>query len=385
MRLPSCIFSFAIPLLIASVSFGNTADVQEQTSDNQLTAAPETDAPGSEMTERGVDIRGVYMPVGKVKTWSVKKMLQELQDTRANAVIIDVKDDMGRVTFTQSLEMAQGGPHGYQHKMKKLVTTLQENNIYVIGRLVCFKDHWFATEYGSEAMRDARDGKKWKDRHGLRWVDPHSQVMRDYIVSIAAATEAFGFDEVQLDYVRFPVEPDARFARYPRKKGDIQRYEAIAELLKQVDAAITVPLSIDVFGLTAYHPEESEALGQYLEYLAPHIDAISPMVYLANWPEKYWADPKPERTHAVILGACKKIRERLGDNIIVRPLLQGFSWRAENWGYGFIVNQIEAAELGGSQGYLFWNAAGRYGKVKSVWTDMDEEQQEENEAVVSRR
>lgn len=370
-------------MLTVSVTFGNVLDVQAEDPEAALEPVSSADTPGSEMTERGVDIRGVYMPVGKVKSWSTAKMLRELKDTGADAVIIDVKDDMGRITFSNDIPLAQGTPHGYLKKIRKLVQTLRENDIYVIARLVCFKDNWFAGKYGGNAVRDFRNGKKWQDRHDLKWVDPHSQEMRDYIVSIALASQELGFDEIQLDYVRFPVEPNARFARYPHKKGNIQRYEAIAALLSQVDAALTIPLSIDVFGLTAYHPEESEALGQYLEYLAPYIDAISPMVYLANWPQKYWENPKPEKTHEVIRGACKKIKERLGDKIVVRPLLQGFRWRAENWGYGFIVNQIEAAQLGGSQGYLFWNAGGRYRKVKSVWTDMDKEEVEDDEKVVT--
>ncbi|MBN2525935.1 MAG: hypothetical protein JXR76_06030 [Deltaproteobacteria bacterium] len=353
--------SAELPDLVVKASLATAADAAKAVSD----------PPGSEMTPRGIDVRGVYMPVGKISTLTPGEMLRELKDMGANGVVLDVKDDMGRVTFTNHLPYARGYPHGFLRKLKKVVHTLQDHGIYVIARVVCFKDNWFATRYGSLAIQDIKTQGKWRDLHNQKWVDPHSQQMRDHIVSVAKGAEELGFDEIQLDYVRFPVEPTARNARFPMKKAGTQRYEAIAELLRQVDAAISRPLSIDVFGLTAYHPEESELLGQRLEFLAPHLDAISPMVYLANWPAKYWENPKPERTHQVIKGACRKIRERLGDAIVVRPLLQGFRWRAENWGYSFVVNQIEAAVGGGSRGYLFWNARGQYRLVKQVWADMD--------------
>jgi hypothetical protein len=331
------------------------------------------DPPGSEMTARGHNLRGVYMPVGRVKTLSAIEMLHELRTIGANAVVIDVKDDFGRVTFTNRLPLARGYPHGYQFGMKKMIKKLQNHGIYVIARLVCFKDNWFATRFSSVAVKDVSTGGKWHDLHHQKWVDPHSQKMRDHIVSVAQASEALGVDEIQLDYVRFPVETSARNARYPEKRGNVKRYEMIAELLRQVDAAISIPLSIDVFGLTAYHPEESEKLGQYLEHLGPYIDAISPMVYLANWPSTYWENPKPEKTHQVIKGACIRIRERLGKDILVRPLLQGFRWRAENWGYSFVKNQIDAAMNGGASGYIFWNAKGKYRQLRAVWADMDRE------------
>ncbi|MBN2717107.1 MAG: hypothetical protein JXX14_14745 [Deltaproteobacteria bacterium] len=329
------------------------------------------DPPGSEMTSRGRNLRGVYMPVGKVKTWAPAKMARELQALGANAVVMDFKDDFGRITFTNKLEMARGYPHGYIPRMKKMVHTLKDHDIYVIARVVCFKDNWFATRWKEVAIQDIGTKGKWHDLHNQKWVDPHSQKMRDHIVSVAAAAEALGVDEIQLDYVRFPVEPSTRNARYPMKKAGDKRYEVIAELLRQIDGAISIPLSADVFGLTAYHPDESERLGQYLEYLAPHLDAISPMVYLANWPPKYWENPKPEKTHQVIKGACARIRQRLGNDIVIRPLLQAFRWRAENWGYSFIKNQMEAAINGGADGHLFWNAGGRYKLVKAVWYDAD--------------
>jgi hypothetical protein len=256
--------------------------------------------------------------------------------------------------------------------MEKLVKSLKAKGVYVIGRLVCFKDNLLPRLHPETAMRERGTGKIWRDQSGVAWIDPFSIVAHEHIVNIARAAQELGFDEIQLDYVRFPVEPGARNARFPnRKVKTMERHEAIAALLSQVDHALSIPLSIDVFGLTAYHPGDQDGLGQSLEHLAPYIDAISPMLYLANWPRFAWEDPKPSRTRALVHNAVRRIRRRLGDNIAVRPLLQAFKFRAQNYGQAFIHNQIEAAETAGSSGYLFWNQSGNYRLVKVAWRRLE--------------
>jgi hypothetical protein len=368
-RAISCVWLFSPGLLLADPSPTPIApvDLIYPLTDGETGRLYEI--AGSELTERGRNVKGVYIPIGRLMTWSPRQIVHWVSTkVGANAVIIDVKDDRGRVTFSRELPDATGSPHGMlRKKMDRLVQGFKEADIYVIGRLVCFKDTQFARIHPLTAIRDRRDGKPWRDRSRLAWLDPYSALARAYIVSVARAAAELGLDEIQLDYVRFPVEPSTRYARFDNQSDGEKRYEAIAALLADMDRALSIPISIDVFGLTAYHPKNSEALGQLLEHLAPYIDAISPMLYLANWPRYVWENPKPERTHALVHNAILKIRERLGDDIAVRPLLQGFSYRAENYGTGFIHNQIDAAVTAGSSGYLFWNQSGHYLKVSQVW------------------
>ncbi len=338
-----------------------------------------TEPAGSELTEKGRNIRGLYVPYPKLRSWKARRLVRWVKEIGANAVILDIKDDRGRITFTRELPHTKGYAHGEVRRMARIVKALKEEDIYVIGRLVCFKDNQLVRVRPDAAIRDRRTGKPWRDRGDLAWVDPHSEVAHEHIVNVAKAAAAIGFQEIQLDYIRFPVENSARYADYPNRVGSPERYEAIAKVLSKVDHAIAIPLSIDVFGLTAYHPGDEDGLGQSLEHLAPYIDAISPMVYLANWPKRYWEYPKPSKTHALVSGAVRRIRLRLGDDIAVRPLLQAFKWRAKNFSRHFIVNQIDAATTGGSSGYLFWNQSGNYHKVAAVWK-YDERKREQNKA-----
>ncbi len=339
--------------------------------ESSLAIRPPLDPPGSELTARGRDVRGIYVPYPRLRSWSPKRLVSWAKQIGADAVVLDVKDDHGRVTFRRDLPLAKGSPHGEVRRMSRILSALHDEGIYVIGRLVCFKDDNLARVRPGEALRHRRTREIWRDRGDFAWIDPHSAVAHEHIAGVARAAEAIGFDEIQLDYVRFPVESGVVNAVFPRKEGDLERHEVIAALLSRVDRSISIPLSIDVFGLTAYHPGDADGLGQSLEHLAPYIDAISPMVYLANWPRRFYENPTPVSTHALVNGAVRAIRRRLGDDIAVRPLLQAFPWRAKNWGTPFIHNQIDAAVAGGSSGYLFWNQAGSYHRVRAAFSHLD--------------
>lgn len=332
---------------------------------------PAVDPAGSELTVRGKEVQGVYLPMARVSTRPIRETIRYITtEIRSSAVILDMKDDRGRVTFTNSIQYATTPPHGYYRKMNRLIQAFKSRGIYVIGRIVCFKDNLLARTRPTTAIRDRRTDGIWVDQSGIPWVDPHSEQAHDYIVNIAREAEAIGVDEVQLDYVRFPVEPDARFALFPNRLGKQARYEAIASLLAKVDRAISIPLSIDVFGLTAFNKGDEDGLGQHLDYLAPHVDVISPMLYLANWPKPFWDKPCPSRTYGMVYRAVRQMRRRLGNDIHIRPLLQGFSYRAQNFGHMFLRNQINAALAAGSSGYLFWNQGGRYQKLADVWRQL---------------
>lgn len=326
--------------------------------------------PGSELTERGRNIRGIYLPVGKLVHWKPKQLVRLVKRIGADAVIMDIKDDRGRVTFSKKIPFADRPPHGIVPRMAKIVRAMKEADIYLIGRLVCFKDNLIHRQLPGVAIRDKRTAKVWRDKAGSAWMDPFSLEAHQYISSIAQAAETFGFDEIQLDYVRFPVDRQAKYARYTNKEKNLVRYEAIALLLARVDRRISLPLSIDVFGLTANRIGDPQGLGQSLEHLAPFIDAISPMLYLANWPKEKRENASPKMTYETVHGAIKKIQVRLGSAVAVRPLLQGFRYRATNFGVGFIVTQIDAAVTAESAGYLFWNQSGSYQSVALAWHRM---------------
>ena len=52
-------------------------------------------------------------------------------------------------------------------------------------------------------------------RRGSRWVNPYDKRVWEYAVSVAEVAAKAGFDEIMLDYVRFPSDGDVERAVYP--------------------------------------------------------------------------------------------------------------------------------------------------------------------------
>ena len=49
---------------------------------------------------------------------------------------------------------------------------LHSKNIYVIGRISVFQDHYLVGRRPELAVRRKSDGKVWKDFKGISWLDP---------------------------------------------------------------------------------------------------------------------------------------------------------------------------------------------------------------------
>lgn len=320
------------------------------------------DSPGAELGEKGKRANGVYLTPDRVVSEKVETLVDEIANkVKANAVILDIKDDSGQVTFTDEIPLARHSVRGYLQKMEKLLVALHERDIYVIGRLVCFKDQFFPIALPLAGVKEVGTGKLWRDEKGRVWIDPYSRRAHKYIAAVAVAAQKTGFDEIQLDYVRFPVDSRSEHAAFSNRWGGAKRYDAIAALLREVDSAISIPLSIDVFGLTANCDGDPNGLGQSIERLAPYIDAISPMLYLANLHDSVWRNATPETVRFRVARAVRGIRKRLPKEVVVRPLLQAFPFRAERlFGPEFIQDQIDASAQAGASGYLLWNPNGSY-------------------------
>ena len=49
------------------------------------------------------------------------------------------------------------------------------------------------------------NGTIWRNKEKLAWVDPFETQVHDYVSQIAADAASKGFDEINFDYVRFPL------------------------------------------------------------------------------------------------------------------------------------------------------------------------------------
>lgn len=308
----------------------------------------------------------VYLSYWGVGSAAVREpVLHLVTDTAVNAVVIDIKGDRGDLSYRAGVPLA--AKIGAEKiatipDIHALIDRLHKEGIYVIGRIVTFKDNVLCTAHPEFAVR--RGGKVFRDREGLAWCDPFLPQVRAYNIAIAVDAAKAGFDEIQFDYVRFP---DAEGVTFSRPSTDESRPKAITSFLRQARHALipyNVFLAADVFGYICWNQGDT-GIGQKIEDLGSVLDYISPMLYPSGFMYGIpnYRDPVVHPYQIVGL-SLDRARERTNlDPIRFRPWLQGFADYAFDkrpFGAAQIQAQIKAAESFGADGWLLWNPRNVY-------------------------
>ncbi|PWW05450.1 putative glycosyl hydrolase protein [Paenibacillus cellulosilyticus] len=161
-------------------------------------STPATVPPGFEYPDA---VRGIYVTGWSAGGERMKSLLQLVDDTELNAMVIDIKDDDGYITFKPEGDMAEFG-QPYIRDPKALLQTLQEHHIYPIARIVAFKDSVLAKKYPE--LSYVLDGKVWRNGNGDGFINPFLKENWQHNVDAAILAAKLGFQEIQFDYVRFP-------------------------------------------------------------------------------------------------------------------------------------------------------------------------------------
>jgi len=316
--------------------------------------------------------RGIYVPFGLLAVPDYVTSLLDLVDASdLNAVVIDVKSDLGYLAWESAVPLAveigawQGTTSGVPlMDIRALVDACHARGIYAIARQVVFKDNVLAQARPELAVTKASGGL-YVDYANQNWVDPFRQEVRDYNAALALEVAGLGFDEVQFDYVRFPTEGPLSLIRvYSQEDNTEGRVGAVTAFLKQAYEALSPTpafVSADIFGLNVWVKAPADNnVGQRLEDLAPYVDYVSPMLYPATfWPGNLgFANPAEYPYLIPYLGTAKS-RER-APHVAVRPWLQYYSWGEPAYDtFDYLLERRGAEDAQGS-GWLFWNAKGKY-------------------------
>lgn len=310
-------------------------------------------------------VKGVYVTGWMTgKSGFLEKMLDFTAKTEVNSLVIDVKDDSGRISYHSKVPLAQSVGASYpKFDPVKATKLLRRNDVYPIARIVVFKDPHLASRRPDLAVKSAPGGI-WKDYKGLAWVDPYNKDVWDYNVAIAKEAAGFGFKEIQFDYVRFTSDGVLKNCRYSFSNGR-SKSDTIADFLKyayQELKPMGVKVSADVFGLTC-SAQKDMGIGQVFEKIAENVDIICPMVYPSHYMRGDFNIPDPDRNpyqtvYRSMIDAKRKAAT-LKKPVIIRPWLQDFSLR-NRYGREQLLAQIKAVQDAGLQEWIFWNPTNRY-------------------------
>jgi hypothetical protein len=350
---------------------------------------------------------GLYLPVNHaMDSYSLRPYLDVINERGLDMIVIDMKDDYGRLRFTPNNPAISAKGRVFRPlDIDAFLRDMKGRGIYTAARVVVFKDPVLAAkENGRYAVWDGKNGKSWvgyydarrkkpdireEDRtndlvtilpapdpdyeivrtfYDERWVDPYSEEVWEYTAAIAHELTGRGFDEIQFDYIRFPTDgANLADARYRWQENGMDMESAILSFLRHIRRRVSAPISIDIYGANGWYRTGART-GQEVELLAPWVDVICPMYYPSHFEQDFLAQNPPElRPYRIYYqGTLRTARIGRG-RIIVRPYVQAFylnvSYDRTYYDLEYVRREVQGVRDAGRGGLTYWNNSGRYDDI----------------------
>ena len=326
-------------------------------------------------------VKGIYVQAFRAKGTELDRIVQYIDKTDANAVVIDVRDGYGKITMPLDTDnqTIQNNTVNEITDTKQLLKTLEKHQIYPIARIVSFGDHLVPYQNPDLTFR-TQMGTVWENNEGESFLNPFLKENWEYIAEIAVGAAKAGFKDIQLDYVRFPLGFELIEKYLDYDLGDYSHYTdmdeariaAVTDFVEYVRAKLKpygVHLSADILA-HAITASKIGGIGQKFTDIAEHVDVISPMIFPSHWVNGAFGVKEPDKQPYDIVSQYMKIEngyfKDLNPSPTSRPWIQAFT--ADYLGEGnfqlytadVISQEIRALKEAGIKEYLLWNAASQY-------------------------
>lgn len=357
-------------------------------------------------------VKAIYMTSCVAGTPSFRQRLVTLiNETELNAVMIDIKDYSGTISFRPENEAwlpAWEESRCGARDMRELIEMLHDNGIFVMGRITVFQDPFHAERHPHLAVKRADNATVWHDHKGLAFIDVAAREYWDHIVGLSVDSYNIGFDELNFDYVRYPSDGNMRDISFPHsaasthgadKPANLEAFFAYLHeaLLDETNfdavrhedtgrASSTPWLSVDLFGMTTTNHDDL-SIGQVQERAAPYFDFVAPMVYPSHYPHDFLGLGNPNHHpyeivhHAMAAGVTRMqasttpvqgfLHERVGTStpaVYTKPVYGADRLRTwiQDFDYGGTYDaaavraQIQASYDAGVESWMLWAPSNIY-------------------------
>ena len=220
-----------------------------------------------------------------------------------NAVVIDVKNTN---LFLSNIEK---------------IKLLKARNMYIICRIIVFPENV-----------------------PFSLVDPSNIVYLDSIIELINFISTFNLvDEIQLDYIRFPVNYNLLTSE--------KKIEIIQNVIKYiVQKKNKIKISLDLFGLVLV-TNKAIPVGQHISFTSM-VDFVSPMIYPCHWGNKFHNINNPkDHPYELFQFIIKQHIHTRGIKYMnkLRPYIRGWMCNKK-----YINTQIQALKDNNINSYLLW-------------------------------
>jgi len=320
-------------------------------------------------------LKGIYITSWIASSKALRDKVVDLIDaTGVNAVVIDIKDATGHIAFpvNDPTLKKMGTDSARIIDINAFIAELHERGVYVIGRVAVFQDPLLAEKFPAIAVKRADKLTPWRDRKGIGWVDAGSKKAWDYAIAIARESYSRGFDEINFDYVRFPSDGDMNDIYFPYSEGKerAEVLEGFFSYLRQRLAGTGIVTSADLFGMTTTNKGDLN-IGQVLGRALPYFDYVMPMVYPSHYPPGFLnmknpaAEPYEVVKYSMDAAVAKKALAMAAASTTpmaeLRPWLQDFDLGA-TYTAEMVQAQMRAVYDAGLTSWILWDPKVQYTK-----------------------
>lgn len=321
-------------------------------------------------------VKAIYMTscVAATPNWR-SQIIKMIEETELNAVVIDIKDYTGTISFeSDNPYFAGNGGNGCVVKdMAEFVKTIHDKNIYAIGRITVFQDPFYTKKRPDLAVKKASNKNIiWKDYKNISFIDVGAKDFWKYIVEVSKESYNIGFDELNYDYIRFPSDGNMRDIYYPFSEQkiinnpDYGKAEALRDFFVYLSNEMNgtgAMLSADLFGMTMTNTDDLN-IGQILEYTEPFFDFICPMVYPSHYPKGFngYYDVNAYPYEIVKVSMDEGVKRLIAASSTpnkLRPWLQDFDYPVP-YTLDMVIKQKQAVYDTGLSSWMLWDPANRY-------------------------
>lgn len=286
--------------------------------------------------------------VSDASTWN--RILDLAESTAVNAIVVDLKAEDGTVVYRSELPLAASiGAVNSFFDPEDIVADAQARDLYLIGRIGVFQDSFYAAAEPDHAVRTS-SGELWRAANGYAWLDPSDPAAYEYSIALAQEACSLGFDEIQFDYVSWPIG-NLEDALFDSEYNQEARVAGITAFLNRAYSVLhpRCAVSATLLGIVL-ESSSDEGVGQRPSAMSRAVDVLSPTLYTTDYGAGWKGMDNPD-DHAVEVVTTALI----GGG----PKLDGFAY-FRPWLQTWAISEadqraVQSAVTDEDMGWLLWS------------------------------
>ena len=313
---------------------------------------------------------GIYIPAPLLHKDSIEKTFKMVLATRANTLVVDIKEGNGGVSIQNAWNVVDATPNPDYGiiDVPTLLKFSKVHNIRLVGRIVLFMDPCIAKKHPNWAIRNKNKTLYAEPGIGLcgpiTFVSPYFDEIWDYNLELAKVAHDSGFQEIQLDYIRFPDQTDIQVVVPRGNKPVMSRVEVITKGLERFRQMLPaeIPISVDVFGRTVNKADD--IIGQNINAMSKFVSSVNPMLYPTLWNSgEFGLESPKDKPYEIVqrsLASMKLFTAEVPHFPTVRPWYQTGEMEGKNYGRAETQAQIQAGHDEKVNDWFLWETEGKY-------------------------